>query len=158
MTNDNDAVNAVVPPSSTKGEDAYAGVSVAFEGVCIGAFANVATAADIALSRCRRDAATALPPLRCALPPRFALPPPPLTLPLPPCRRQAASDVELSCCRHRRSLRAAATVLPLSRCSPTSRFALPPPPLTLLGGLAQQWVAPLCCLPCCEQGAHRCPG
>jgi hypothetical protein len=34
-------------------------------------------------------------------------------------------------CRHRRSLRAAATALPPSRCAPPPRFALPPPPLTL---------------------------
>ena len=45
-----------------------------------------------------------------------ALPPPPLTLPLPPHRRQAATDVALSRCRHRRSLRAAATALPPARC------------------------------------------
>jgi hypothetical protein len=33
---DNDTVSTVVPPSSTKDEGAYVGVSVAFEGVCIG--------------------------------------------------------------------------------------------------------------------------
>jgi hypothetical protein len=125
---DDDAVDAVVPPSSTKGEDAYVGASVAFEGA--------AAAADVALLRCRyrrslRAAAPALPPSRCAPPPRFALPPPPLTLPLPPCRRQAAADVALSHCRHRRSLRVAATALPPLRCAPPPRFALPPPPLTL---------------------------
>jgi hypothetical protein len=43
---DVDAVNAVVPPSSTKNEDAYVGASVAFKGACIGAFADGATAAD----------------------------------------------------------------------------------------------------------------
>jgi hypothetical protein len=96
--------------------------------------------ADVALSRCRhrrsiRAAATALPPSRCALPPRFALPPPPrFALPPPPCRRQAAADVALSRCRHRRSLRAAATALPPSRCAPPLRFALPPPPIGVLGG------------------------
>ncbi len=51
---DNDTVNAVVPPSSTKDEDAYVGASVAFEGVCVGAFADGAAAADVALSRCRQ--------------------------------------------------------------------------------------------------------
>jgi hypothetical protein len=39
-------------------------------------------------------------------------------------------DVALSCCRHLRSIRAAATALPPSRCTPPPRFALPPPPLT----------------------------
>jgi hypothetical protein len=71
-------------------------------------------------------------------------------------RRQAAADVTMSRCRHRRSHRAAATALPPSRCAPplqrrrqaaanvalsrcrhrlaatklppTSAFALPPPP------------------------------
>ncbi len=67
--NDN-AVDAVVPPSSTKDKDAYVGASVAFEGVCVGAFADGAAAADVALSRCchRRSlhaAATAMPPSRC---------------------------------------------------------------------------------------------
>ncbi len=38
--NDDDAVGAVVPPSSTKGEGAYVGASVAFEGVCVSAFAD----------------------------------------------------------------------------------------------------------------------
>jgi hypothetical protein len=116
-----DAVDAVVPPSSTKGEDAYVGALVAFEGACVGAFADGAAAANVALSCCRHRrslhaAATALPPSRCAPPPRFALPPPPLPLPLPPRRRQAAADAALSRCGHRRSLHAAATALPPSRC------------------------------------------
>ena len=84
---DNDAVSAVVPPSSTNDEDAYGGALVAFEGVCVSAFADGAAAADVALSCCRHYrslcvAATALPPSRCAPPPRFELPPQPLT---PPC-------------------------------------------------------------------------
>jgi hypothetical protein len=54
-----------------------------------------------------------------------------LTLPLPPRRRQAAANVALSCCRHRRSLRAVATALLPSRCAPPPRFALLPQPLTL---------------------------
>ncbi len=33
---DKDAVSTVVPPSSTKDEGAYVGVSVAFEGACAG--------------------------------------------------------------------------------------------------------------------------
>ncbi len=49
-----DAVDAVVPLSTTKDEDAYVGASVAFEGACVGAFADGAAAADVALSRCRR--------------------------------------------------------------------------------------------------------
>ncbi len=88
--NENDAVDAVVPPSSTKDEDAYVGASVALEDACFSPFADGAAAADVALSRChhRRSlhaAATALPPLRCAPLRRFKLPPPPLT---PPCCHQ----------------------------------------------------------------------
>ena len=65
-----DAVNAVVPPSSTKDEDVYVGASVAFDSVCVGAFVDGAAAANVALSRCchrlsLRAAATAMPPLRC---------------------------------------------------------------------------------------------
>ncbi len=55
-----DAVDAVVPPSSTKDEDAYIGASVAFEGACVGAFADGAdesAAASVLLPpRCRRCA------------------------------------------------------------------------------------------------------
>jgi hypothetical protein len=125
---DDDSVNAVVPPSSTKGKDAYVGGLVAFEGA--------AAAADVALSRCPhhrslRAAATALPPLRCAPPPRFALLPLLLTLPPLRHRRQAAANVALLRCCHRRCIRAAATALPPSRCAPPPRFTLPPPPLTL---------------------------
>ncbi len=53
-SNDNDAVNAVVPPSLTKDKDAYIGASVAFEGACVGAFTDGAAAADVALSHCRQ--------------------------------------------------------------------------------------------------------
>jgi riboflavin synthase alpha subunit len=57
---DDDAVDAVVPPSSTKDEDAYVGASVAFEGACVGAFADGAdesAAASVLLPpRCRRRA------------------------------------------------------------------------------------------------------
>ncbi len=62
---------------------------------------------------------------------RFALPPLLQMLPLPPRRCQATADVALLRCRHRRSLRAAATALPPSRCAPPLRFVLPPPPLML---------------------------
>ena len=57
---DDDAVSTVVPPSSTKDEGAYVGVSVAFEGVCVGG------------RRCFVDC--------CLLPPHpmlYPLPPPP---------------------------------------------------------------------------------
>ena len=37
---DDNAVDAVVPPSSTKDKDAYVGASVAFKGACVGAFAD----------------------------------------------------------------------------------------------------------------------
>ncbi len=52
--NDYDAVDAVIPPSSTKDEDAYTGTSVTFEGACVGAFADGAAAANVALSRCHQ--------------------------------------------------------------------------------------------------------
>ena len=52
--NDDDDVNAVVPPSSTKDKDAYVSASVTFEGACVGAFADGAAAADVALSRCHQ--------------------------------------------------------------------------------------------------------
>jgi hypothetical protein len=38
--NDNNAVGAVVPPSSTKDKDAYLSALAAFEGACVGAFAD----------------------------------------------------------------------------------------------------------------------
>ena len=57
---DNDAVSTVVPPSSTKDEGAYVGVSVAFEGVCVGG------------RRCFVDCC--LPPPQPTL---YPLPPPP---------------------------------------------------------------------------------
>ena len=55
--NDDDAVGAVVPPSSTKDEDAYIGASVAFEGVCVSAFvdgASESAAASALLPPCCR--------------------------------------------------------------------------------------------------------
>jgi hypothetical protein len=61
-----------------------------------------------------------------------ALLPPPLTLPLLPRCLQAATNIALLHCRHRCSLRTAATALPLSRCALPLCFALPPPPLKLL--------------------------
>ena len=58
-------------------------------------------------------------------PPRFALL-------LPPLRpRHAATNVALWRCRHRRSLPAAATALPLLRCALPPRFALLLLPLRL---------------------------
>ncbi len=123
---DDNAVGAVVPPSSTKDKGTYVGASVAFEGTCVSAFADGAGE-----FRSLRAAATTLLPTCCALPPRFALPPPPLTLPPPPRCRQAAAYVALSRCRHCRSIHNAAIALPPSRCLPPPHFALPPPPLTL---------------------------
>ena len=43
LTNDivsANAIGTVVPPSSTKDEGTYVGVLVAFEGACVGAFAD----------------------------------------------------------------------------------------------------------------------
>ena len=68
----------------------------------------------------------------CVPLPRLALPPHPLTLLTPLQRRQhATADVAVLRCCHRRSLCAAATALPPSRCVPSPCFALPPPSLTL---------------------------
>ena len=53
---DNVAVGAVVPPSLTNDEDMYIGASVAFEDVCVGAFADSAG---------ESAAASVLLPLRC---------------------------------------------------------------------------------------------
>jgi hypothetical protein len=71
--------------------------------------------ADVTLACCRHRRRRA-----------FALPPSLLTLPLLPRRRQATADVALSRCRHCRSLRAAATALPPSRCAPPPRFTTLP--------------------------------
>ena len=42
IVTDNDAVGTVLPPSLTKDKGMYASVLVAFEGACIGVFANSA--------------------------------------------------------------------------------------------------------------------
>jgi hypothetical protein len=70
-----------------------------------------------AVRRCHA-AATTMPPPSCHRRRTVALPP-------PPRRRQAIANVALSRCRHRRSRRAAATALPLSRCA--QPLTLPPP-------------------------------
>ena len=66
---DNDAVGTVVPPSSTKDEDAYVGASVAFKGACVGAFtdgASESAAASVLLPpRCRRSTVHLRHALRC---------------------------------------------------------------------------------------------
>ena len=36
----NDAIGAVVPPSSTNDKNTYVGASVAFEDMCVGVFAD----------------------------------------------------------------------------------------------------------------------
>jgi hypothetical protein len=71
--NDDDAVGAVIPPSSTKDEGAYVGASVAFEGACVSAFADGANESAAA--------SVLLPPL---------------------CRRRAVRRRRASHCRHRR--------------------------------------------------------
>ncbi len=67
--NNDDAVGTVVPPSSTKDEDAYVGASVAFEGACVGTFVDSAgkSAAASALlpPRCHRRAVRRRRALRC---------------------------------------------------------------------------------------------
>jgi hypothetical protein len=66
-----DAISAVVPPSSTNDKDAYVGTSVTFEGVCVGAFADGAgeSAAASALlpPRCRHCTVRRRRALRCRL-------------------------------------------------------------------------------------------
>jgi hypothetical protein len=64
-------------------------------------------AADVTLSRCRHHrslhaAALTLLSLRCAPPQHFPLPPPPLMLQPLPRRRQAAANIAMLRCRHRR--------------------------------------------------------
>ena len=67
--NDDNAVDAVVPPSLTKDKDAYVGTSVAFEGACIGTFvdgAGESAAASVLLPpRCRHHAVPHRRALRC---------------------------------------------------------------------------------------------
>ena len=67
--NNNDAIGAVAPPSSTNDEDAYIGALVAFESVWVSAFADGAgeSAAASALlpPRCRRRAVLRCHAFRC---------------------------------------------------------------------------------------------
>ena len=60
--NDDDAVNAVFPLSSTKDKDAYVGALVAFEGTCVGAFVDGAAAANVVLLP-DQDLSHTLPPV-----------------------------------------------------------------------------------------------
>ena len=57
---DYNAVGTVLPLSSTKDEDAYVGVLVAFKGVCVGAFPDGVGESAVAFvllpPRCRRHA------------------------------------------------------------------------------------------------------
>ncbi len=68
-TNNDNAVGAVVPLSLTNDENAYIGASVAFEGMCIGAFADgagkFAAASTLLTSCCRRCAVRRRCALRC---------------------------------------------------------------------------------------------
>ena len=88
---DDNAVVAVVPPSSTKDKGAYVGALVAIEGACVSAFTDGAG---------ESAAASVL------LPPR--------------CRQRAVRRRRASRCRHRRlrcrRRRAAAKLPPTSRC------------------------------------------
>ncbi len=82
---DDEAVSTVIPPSSTKDEGAYVGVSVAFEGACVGGRGR-----HRCLHGCRAAVAVAVavalplsspPPLRCrAKAPAAAALTPPLPL------------------------------------------------------------------------------
>ncbi len=66
---DYDALGLVVPQSSTKDKDTYIGALVAFEGVCVGAFADgaeeSATASALLPPRCRRHAVRRRRNLHC---------------------------------------------------------------------------------------------
>ncbi len=151
---DDNAVGAVIPPSSTNNKDAYVACKLGVLRLvpvkppqpprCCHRAATVMLAATAALRAAATTAdaaAAAAPPpsfhQRCAgafrhrQPRAVVLPPLPLTLPLLSRRHQAAANVALSCYRHRCSLHAAATVLPPSRCAQPPCFVLPPPPLTL---------------------------
>ena len=84
--NDNNAVGTVVPQSSTNDKDTYVSASVAFEGVCVGAFANGDSEST--------SASALLPPFcHCC-----EAPPPPLTLLPPPRRRQASAKLPPTSC------------------------------------------------------------
>jgi hypothetical protein len=65
----NNAISTVVPPSSTKDEGAYVGVSVAFEGACVSAFTDgageSATASVLLRPCCRRRAVRRRRASRC---------------------------------------------------------------------------------------------
>ena len=65
----NDAISAVIPPSSTNDKEAYIGASVAFEGVCVSAFADGAgesvVASPLLPPRCRHHAVLRHRALRC---------------------------------------------------------------------------------------------
>jgi hypothetical protein len=64
-------------------------------------------------------------------------------------------DVALSRCRHRRSIRAAVTVQPPSRCTLPPCFALPPPPLTLPPPLCRRHAAADVALARCSHRRRR---
>jgi hypothetical protein len=105
VTADNDdAVDAVVPPSSTKDEDAYVGAPVAFEGVRVSAFADGAAAADFGSKACvsAHSRTVPMPPtpptLRCRAAATAAA-----SVLLPPrCRRRAVPRRRASRRRHHR--------------------------------------------------------
>ena len=67
--NDNNNVGAVLPPSSTKDKDVYVGASVAFEGACVGTFADSdseSTAVSVLLPpRCQHRAVRRRHASRC---------------------------------------------------------------------------------------------
>jgi hypothetical protein len=75
-------------------------------------FQNTKEWLDVAIKIAASNTKPPTKPLTCAA---AALP---AALPPLPRRRQAAADVTMSRCRHRRSHRAAATALPPSRCAP----------------------------------------
>ena len=69
---DDDAISTVVPPSSTKDEGAYVGVSVAFEGACVGGGVRRGRRPSVVIGggAVLDPAAERAPPDRCAVPPR----------------------------------------------------------------------------------------
>ncbi len=82
---------------------------------------NRATTVTLFTAATLRAAATAADAAAAAVPPPSFRRRRAVGLPPPPTSR----------CRHRRSIRAAATALPPSRCAPPPCFAMPPPPLML---------------------------
>ncbi len=146
----NNAVGAVVPLSLTNDKDAYINTSVAFEGMCVGAFTysagKSAAASALLPPRCHRCAVRRCHALSCRHRRHCRC----------RCRhrRAAAKLPPPSCCPAATTAADAATAsaLPPSRCAPPPRFALLPLPLLLLPPLCRrQASADVALARCCHR-------